>query len=71
MTFTEAVSAAEDAVVDFYAETVTDGAGAVDFADRVSPASTFFALQPGANTVTFSGCASIDITFRPAWTPGG
>lgn len=63
-TITFAETLAGTAVIDLRAQTVTDTLGN-DLALAAGP--RWFALLPGVNTLTFSGCASIDVEHRPAW----
>lgn len=60
-----AFSAGDKVVMDFADETVTvDGEDAV--AD-VAVESTFFPLEPGAHTLTFSGCSAHAVEWAERW----
>lgn len=52
------------AVLDFRAHTMTVGGTAVY---QLAAGSRWFRLLAGANTLTFSGCASIEVVHRPAY----
>jgi hypothetical protein len=65
ITFTSTVSAMETATIDLRDQSVTIAAAHVE--NRTSPASTWFGLDPGANTITFTGCASVAASVRSAW----
>ena len=70
LTFSEVLAGGSTWTVDLYNETVVDGSS-VNKIDALSPAAIWFKFRPGANSVTIAGCASIDVTIRPAWAPGG
>lgn len=63
-TLTFADTLAGTAVIDLRAQTIVNGGGDPL---ALAPGSGWFALLPGANTLTFAGCASIDVEHRPAW----
>ena len=42
-------------------------ASAVDRYELLSPVNEWFDLLPGDNTLTLTGAASVDVTWRPAW----
>lgn len=63
VTFATALSGT--AVLDFRARTVT--VGAVDHYSDLAANPRWFRLLAGANTLTFSGCASIQVVHRPAY----
>lgn len=65
ITFTSALSGAETAVIDLFDQSVL--VSGVHAEQRTSPASTWFGLAPGANTITFTGCASVAAEVRSAW----
>lgn len=52
------------AVLNFRTHTMTVGGTATYL---LAPGSTWFRLLAGANTLTFSGCASIEVVHRPAF----
>lgn len=52
------------AVLDFRARTVR--VGGVDRYSWLSPGPLWFRLHPGSNTVNFSGCAGIEVSYRAA-----
>lgn len=58
-------SAGDEVVVDFAAEAVTvEGA---DASADVAVESTFFSLDPGAHTLTFSGCSAHTVSWTERW----
>ena len=58
-------SAGDEVVVDFAAEAVTvEGA---DASADVTVESTFFSLDPGAHTLTFSGCSAHTVSWTERW----
>ena len=59
------LAAAGTRVVDLRAKTVVDGGG-TDFRSEISNNSTWFRFQPGANSLTVSGCTQ-STSLRPAW----
>jgi hypothetical protein len=62
------LAASTSTVVDFAARTVMQGSthkrGAVVF-----PGSVFWAMAPGANTVSVSGASGASVSWRSAWLP--
>jgi len=52
-------------IVDLKARTVVDGSGGDHF-DEVAASSTWFDLQPGANSIALSG-GTFSFVFLPAW----
>lgn len=52
------------AVLDFRARTVR--VGGVDRYSWLTPGPLWFRLHPGSNTVNFSGCASVEVSYRAA-----
>lgn len=67
LTFTEALAGGSSFVVDLAAMTVVSGVSLTNREDAVDPASEWFALQPGTNRLTFTGCANVSVTYRPGW----
>lgn len=65
ITFQFSVTGAETVVLDLFDQTAT--IGSTDVTSRVSIASLWTDLQPGNNTLTFSGCASVAASVRPAY----
>lgn len=53
------------AVLDFRTHTVTVGGN--DAYDQLAAGPEWFRLRPGANTLTFTGCTSIEVDHRPAF----
>lgn len=54
------------AVIDLHAQTMT--IGGIDFTANLRATSDWFALAGGVNnTLTFTGCTSIQVTHRPAY----
>lgn len=62
--FGEAVAGTR--ILDLRRATVVDELGADHYAE-LSPASSWFVLRPGANSLTLTGAASLEVTFRPAY----
>lgn len=58
-------SVASGTVFDFLARTVVSGTASVF--DALAPYSDWFTLQPGANSITNNGPASVSIVHYPAW----
>lgn len=65
VTFAATLSGAETCELDLAAQTAF--VGGTDIIQRVNIASLWTDLQPGDNTITFSGCASVTAFHRPAF----
>lgn len=66
VTFGEPLGAGAVRIVDLRTHTITDGAG-VDAYEDLAPGALWTVLHPGANALTLTGAASVDVTFRPAF----
>lgn len=66
ITFAEALAGAATRTLDLRAHTCTDGG--TDHYDELSPVSSWFVIKPGANSITLTGAASVDVTIRHAHT---
>lgn len=64
--FRTAVATDQTVIVDLKTFSVKTSAG-VSVEQMLSVQSTFFPIDVGSNTVTFSGCASVSATVRPAY----
>lgn len=62
--FNTTLAGAAVAVLDFRAHSMTVGGTP---AYQLAAGSRWFRLLPGANTLTFTGCASIEVVHRPAF----
>ncbi len=65
ITFTAALAGGSSYVIDLHAMSVT--LAGVHREQDVSASSQWFGLAPGDNDLTFTGCASVAASFRPAW----
>lgn len=65
VTFQFTVTGSETCTVDLLTQTAR--VGSTDVTDRISIASLWTDLQPGNNTLTFTGCASVSATVRSAF----
>lgn len=64
--FAEQLDTADVAVIDLYTRSVV--VESLPAPEVVDPASTWFGLAGGVdNSITFTGCASIQLTYRPAY----
>lgn len=63
--FRDALAGGQSYVIDLREQVVTRSG--VNHDGDVTSSSTWFALDPGANTLTFTGCASLQVTHRPAY----
>ena len=59
------LSAGDEVVMDFSAESVT--VGGEDASTDVAVESAFFSLSPGAHVLTFSGCSAHEVTWTERW----
>lgn len=66
VTFAEPLAGGALRIIDLRAHTITD-AGGVDAYEDLAPGSLWTALHRGTNTLTLTGAASVDVTFRPAF----
>lgn len=64
--FVSALALGVTRTLDVRARTMVDAGGA-DVYHELTAATSWFDLAPGANTITLSGAASVDVTWRPAW----
>lgn len=53
--------------IDVRAKTVVEGQVGDDRYSNLSPTNQWFDILPGVNSITVTGAASIDITWRSAW----
>ena len=65
ITFTAALAGGQSYVIDLQSMTVTKSGNNRD--QDVAASSRWFGLAPGDNDLTFTGCASVAASFRPAW----
>lgn len=65
ITFTAALAGGSSYVIDLADMSVTKAS--VHREQDVASSSQWFGLAPGANNITFTGCASVAAEFRPAW----
>lgn len=65
ITFNQVLATGQSYSIDLYTQRVTRGGN--DANAEVDPSSRWFELQPGANNVTFTGCASVAASYRSAW----
>lgn len=66
LTFTDALAGGDDYVIDLYTQTVTRSGSNANAS--VSSSSAWFCLRGGVtNSLTLSGAASVDLTWRPAY----
>lgn len=67
ITFTEALPLGQYYDIDLYNMTVTHSSGG-NRDQEVTIASIWMEILKGSNSITFSGCGSLEVTeFRPAW----
>ena len=59
------LSAGDEVVMDFSAESVT--VGGEDASTDVAVESAFFSLSPGAHVLTFSGCSAHEVAWTERW----
>ncbi|MFQ9178787.1 MAG: phage distal tail protein [Eggerthella lenta] len=59
------LSAGDEVVMDFAAESVT--VGGEDASADVGVGSTFFSLPPGAHALTFFGCSAHEVAWTERW----
>ena len=59
------LSAGDEVVMDFSAESVT--VGGEDASADVALESAFFPLSPGAHVLTFSGCSAHEAAWTERW----
>lgn len=64
--FASVVASGQTRVVDVRARTVVDGGG-VSAMGQLSTATAWPRLAPGSNTLAISGCASVDVSYLPAY----
>jgi len=67
ITFTAALAGGSSHVIDLHDMSVVSGVSSTHVEHLVSVSSQWFGLAPGDNDLTFTGCASVAATFRPAW----
>jgi hypothetical protein len=66
LTFDTVLAGGQSYVINLHTRVVTRGGVAVP--SEIDPASTWLDLAGGvANTITWTGCASVRIQYRPAW----
>lgn len=67
ITFTAALAGGTSHIIDLHAMSVVSGVSSTHVENLVAASSRWFGLAPGDNDLTFSGCASVAASFRPAW----
>lgn len=64
---TDVLAGGQSWFIDLYRRTVVDAAGNDVFPGNVSATSLWPRLLPGSNTITLTGAASAELTYRSGW----